>query len=84
MYHGARAVVGASCVRRPARRPGEPPIRRRATARPVQYLLLDVSEISDDELREGAMMTALVKLVALCFKHARTRDEDIGQSSAAG
>jgi predicted transposase/invertase (TIGR01784 family) len=37
------------------------------------YLLLDLSEISDDELREGAMRTALVKLVAMCFKHARTR-----------
>jgi hypothetical protein len=35
------------------------------------YLLLDVSEISDDELRDGAMRTALVKLVTLCFKHAR-------------
>jgi predicted transposase/invertase (TIGR01784 family) len=36
------------------------------------YLLHDLSEISDDELREGAM-TALAKLVAMCFKHARTR-----------
>ena len=37
------------------------------------YLLDDLSLISDDELRDGAMMTALAKLVALCFKHARTR-----------
>ena len=36
------------------------------------YLLLDLSEISDDELREGAMRTALAKLMAMCFKHART------------
>ena len=36
------------------------------------YLLNDLSEISDDELREGAMWTALAKLVAMCFKHART------------
>jgi hypothetical protein len=35
-------------------------------------LLLDLSEISDDELREGAMRTALARLVAMCFKHART------------
>jgi hypothetical protein len=37
------------------------------------YLLHDLSEISDEELRVGAMRTALIKLVALCFKHARTR-----------
>jgi predicted transposase/invertase (TIGR01784 family) len=36
------------------------------------YLLQDLSEISDDELREGAMRTALARLVAMCFKHART------------
>jgi predicted transposase/invertase (TIGR01784 family) len=36
------------------------------------YLLLDLSEISDDELRAGAMRTALAKLVTMCFKHART------------
>ncbi|HEX3474092.1 MAG TPA: Rpn family recombination-promoting nuclease/putative transposase [Kofleriaceae bacterium] len=37
------------------------------------YLLHDLSKISDDELRDGAMRTALAKLVAMCFKHARTR-----------
>ena len=37
------------------------------------YVLDDLSQVSDDELRDGAMMTALAKLVALCFKHARTR-----------
>ena len=36
------------------------------------YLLHDLSEISDDELRDRAMMTAVARLVALCFKHART------------
>jgi hypothetical protein len=41
------------------------------------YLLNDLSEISDDELRDGAMMTALAKLVAMCFKHARTREDFI-------
>jgi len=40
------------------------------------YLLHDLSEISDDELREGAM-TALAKLVMMCFKHARTREDFI-------
>jgi predicted transposase/invertase (TIGR01784 family) len=35
------------------------------------YVLHDLSEISDDELREGAMRTALARLVAMCFKHAR-------------
>jgi predicted transposase/invertase (TIGR01784 family) len=38
-----------------------------------KYLLNDLSEISDDELRNGAMLSALAKLVAICFKHARTR-----------
>src|SRR5215510_10956999 len=37
------------------------------------YVLHDLSEISDGELREGAMRTALAKLVAMCFKYARTR-----------
>jgi predicted transposase/invertase (TIGR01784 family) len=36
------------------------------------YLLLDLSEMSDDELRDGAMRTALARLAAMCFKHART------------
>ena len=35
------------------------------------YLLHDLSQISDEELREGAQRTALAKLAALCFKHAR-------------
>jgi predicted transposase/invertase (TIGR01784 family) len=41
------------------------------------YLLHDLSKISDDELREGAMRTALAKLVAMCFKYARTRADFI-------
>jgi predicted transposase/invertase (TIGR01784 family) len=36
------------------------------------YLLNDLSEISDDELRSGAMRTALAKLATICLKHART------------
>lgn len=36
------------------------------------YLLHDLSEIPDDELHNGAMWTALVKLASICFKHART------------
>jgi len=38
-----------------------------------EYVLYDLSEISDDELRAGAMRTALAKLVMMCFKHARRR-----------
>lgn len=37
------------------------------------YLLQDLSEISDDELRDHPMLTPLTKLAVLCFKHARTR-----------
>jgi predicted transposase/invertase (TIGR01784 family) len=36
------------------------------------YLLNDLSTISDDELRDGAL-TALGKLATICLKHARTR-----------
>ncbi|HRC59242.1 MAG TPA: Rpn family recombination-promoting nuclease/putative transposase, partial [Kofleriaceae bacterium] len=36
------------------------------------YLLHDLSQVSDDELRDGAQRTALARLAALCFKHART------------
>jgi len=38
-----------------------------------QYILHDLSEISDDQLRDGALGTALANLVAMCFKYARTR-----------
>jgi hypothetical protein len=38
-----------------------------------EYVLYDLSEISDAELRGGAMRTALAKLVAMCLKYARTR-----------
>ena len=36
------------------------------------YLLNDLSEIPDDELRNGAMLTALAKLATICLKHTRT------------
>ena len=36
------------------------------------YVLNDLSEVSDDELRGRAMLTALAKLATICFKHART------------
>jgi hypothetical protein len=39
-----------------------------------EYLLTDISEISDDELRAHAF-TAVVKLLALCFKYARTSSD---------
>jgi predicted transposase/invertase (TIGR01784 family) len=38
-----------------------------------EYVLHDLSEISDEELRGAAMQSALAKLVAMCLKHARTR-----------
>ncbi len=41
------------------------------------YLLNDLSEISDDELRARAM-TAVAKLVTLCLKHARTSTDFMG------
>jgi len=41
------------------------------------YLLNDLSEISDDELRARAM-TAVAKLVTLCLKHARTSPDFMG------
>jgi len=36
------------------------------------FLLNDLSAMSDDELRNGAMLTALAKLATICLKHART------------
>jgi predicted transposase/invertase (TIGR01784 family) len=41
------------------------------------YVLHDLSEIPDDRLRDGAM-TALAKLVAMCFKHARKNADFVG------
>lgn len=73
MYHGASpwpeprafdALLDVPAGLRPAL---EPHLVR------FTYLLHDLSEISDDELREGAIRTALSKLVAMCFKYARTR-----------
>lgn len=73
MYHGASpwpeprsfdALLDLPAALRPA---VEPHVVR------FTYLLHDLSEISDDQLRDGAMRTALAKLVAMCFKYARTR-----------
>ncbi len=53
-----------------------PPGQRPAVARQLvqfEYLLDDLSEISDEELHDRATLSALAKLVELCFKHARTR-----------
>jgi predicted transposase/invertase (TIGR01784 family) len=41
------------------------------------YLLNDLSEIPDDELRNSAMLTALAKLATICLKHARTSTDFI-------
>jgi hypothetical protein len=73
MYHGASpwsepgsfdALLDVPAGLRPA---VEPYLVR------FTYLLHDLSTISDDELRDGAMRTALAKLVVMCFKYARTR-----------
>ncbi len=73
MYHGASpwpeprsfdALLDVPAGLRPAL---EPYLVR------FTYLLHDLSTISDDELRDGAMRTALGKLVTMCLKHARTR-----------
>ena len=50
-----------------------PAVRPVLSPRLVQfeYLINDLSEISDEELRDRAY-TAAVKLLALCYKHART------------
>src|SRR5689334_12440721 len=42
-----------------------------------EYLLHDLSKISDEELRKGARRTALAKLVSMCFKYARTSTDFI-------
>ncbi|HEX3478991.1 MAG TPA: Rpn family recombination-promoting nuclease/putative transposase [Kofleriaceae bacterium] len=73
MYHGAspwsepRSFDALLDVPAPLRLTVEPHLVR------FTYLLHDLSEISEEELREGAMRTALAKLVVLCFKYARTR-----------
>jgi predicted transposase/invertase (TIGR01784 family) len=73
MYHGASpwseprsfdALLDVPAILRPA---VEPHLVR------FTYLLHDLSEISEDELRVGAMRTALAKLVMMCLKYARTR-----------
>jgi len=73
MYHGASSwseprSFDALLDVPPAVRPAVEPHLVRFT-----YLLHDLSEISDDELRVGALRTALAKLVVMCFKYARTR-----------
>ncbi len=47
----------------------------------VTYVLHDVSHVSDDELRTGAMRTAQSKLTTLLLKHGRT-DTDLLRSLA--
>jgi predicted transposase/invertase (TIGR01784 family) len=73
MYHGAspwsepRSFDALLDVPAPLQLALEPYLVR------FTYLLHDLSEISDDELRDGAMRTALAKLVVMCLKYARTR-----------
>jgi predicted transposase/invertase (TIGR01784 family) len=71
MYHGQTAWAAARWF-------GDvlamPPEVRPALARHLvqfEYLLNDLSEISDEDLRARAF-TAVAKLTALCFKYART------------
>jgi predicted transposase/invertase (TIGR01784 family) len=71
MYHGVTPWLESRTFDTlldvpPGLRPAVEPYLVRFT-----YVLHDLSKMSDDELREGAM-TALAKLVAMCFKHART------------
>jgi predicted transposase/invertase (TIGR01784 family) len=58
------------------------PVGVRAAVEPYlvrfSYVLRDLSKIRDEELREGAMRTALAKLVGACFKHARTHADFTG------
>jgi hypothetical protein len=72
MYHGATPWPEARSFEELL----DVPASIRAVVEPhlvrFTYVLHDLSEISDDELREGAMRTALAKLVSMCFKHART------------
>jgi putative YhgA-like transposase len=77
MYHGQTAWTSARWF-------GDvlavPPEVRPVVARHLvqfEYLLNDLSEISDDELRARAM-TAVAKLVTLCLKHARTSPDFMG------
>lgn len=72
MYHGQRpwseprsfdALLDVPAGVRPA---VEPYLVR------FEYLLHDLSQVSDDDLRGGAMRTALAKLVAMCLKYAST------------
>ncbi len=72
LYHGVTAWPEARSFDAlldvpPGLRPAVEPYLVRFT-----YVLHDLSKISDDELRESAMTTALTKLVTMCFKHART------------
>jgi predicted transposase/invertase (TIGR01784 family) len=74
MYHGQAPwseprLFGDVLAVPPAVRPAVEPFLVQ-----FAYLLNDLSEISDDELRTRAM-TAVAKLVTLCFKHARTRPD---------
>jgi len=71
MYHGQAPwsdprLFGDVLAVPPAVRPAVEPYLVQ-----FRYLLNDLSEISDEELRARAM-TAVAKLVSLCFKHART------------
>jgi hypothetical protein len=53
------------------------PAGRRSVVAPytaqLSYMLHDLAEVSDDELRAAPRMTALGKLAVLCLKHARVR-----------
>jgi len=74
LYHGARPW--AAPVAFDALLDVPDPVRAALAPHLVRfsYLVDDLSEISDDQLRARAM-TALGQLVEVCFKHARTRPD---------
>lgn len=72
LYHGAEPWSAAMALDalldiREAVRPAVAPHLLR-----FSYVVDDLSEVPDNRLRARAM-TALARLVAACFKHARTR-----------
>jgi predicted transposase/invertase (TIGR01784 family) len=75
LYHGAKPWSEALSFGALLEVPEE--LRADVSAHLVQftYLLHDLSEISDEELRDHAARTALAKLAAMCFKHGRTAND---------
>ena len=75
LYHGAEAWSARRTFGELIEMPDDVRLALQPYLVQFEYLLDDLSTIPDEVLRGRATMTALSRLLAICFKHGRTRPD---------